>query len=145
MAYGKDWRGDFTAVRVFAKAVASAIYHARMLKTKDKAEDSNKAWYDEVTLLRSASSKREFLDRVLILLEQGHREHPFVGTDLRGEAFNPEKLLECIEGQSFEDFRHLFRMYLIQESKPWVSQEVSDLLEGTDQLLDGNDVGEENE
>ncbi len=122
-----DWKGDYEAVKSFAKAVSSAIYYARILPLTSNPgctnEEKGKAWYDEVSLLRSAPTLRQFLDRALVLLEQGHRASPYVGTERRGEAYSPPALLESIgEGQhSYERFRLLFRMYLIQESKPWVS------------------------
>lgn len=112
MSYA-NWEGDYEAVRKFAKAVASAIYFARQSKA-DEAE-KGKVWYDEVVMLRSAPSARAFLERALILLEQGHREHGQIGTVHRNEDYNPSALLASIgEGRDFETFRDLFRMYLIQ-------------------------------
>jgi len=109
-----DWEGDHEAVRKFARAVASGIYHARM----KGADDPQKAWYDEVTLLRSAPSAKAFLERTMILVEQGHREHSQVGTSHRHEDFDPKSLLSSLgsDRNSFEAFRDLFRMYLVQES-----------------------------
>ena len=115
MSYG-DWKGDHESVRKFARAVASGIYYARM---KDqKAEDRSKAWYDEVTMLRSAPSAKAFLERAMILIEQGHREHSRVGTGHWDQAFDPQSLLSSIgnDRSAFETFRDLFRMYLVQES-----------------------------
>ena len=115
MSYG-DWKGDHEGVRKFARAVASGIYYARM---KDqKAEDRSKAWYDEVTMLRSAPSAKAFLERAMILIEQGHREHSRVGTDHWDQAFDPQSLLSSVgnDRSAFETFRDLFRMYLVQES-----------------------------
>ncbi len=113
MSYGK-WHGDHEAVHKLAKAVASAIYYARM-KGKD---DPGKEWYDEVTLLRSAPTARAFIERVMTLLEQGHRAHSLVGTIHREEAFDPSALSASIgeNRADFETFRDLFRMYLVQES-----------------------------
>jgi hypothetical protein len=113
MSYG-NWRGNHEAVRKLAKAVASGIYHARM---KGK-EDPSKEWYDEVTLLRSAPTARAFIERALILVEQGHRTHSLVGTAHREEAFEPSALFASIgeKRSDFETFRDLFRMYLVQES-----------------------------
>jgi hypothetical protein len=113
MSYGK-WRGNHEAVRKFAKAVASGIYHARM-KEKD---NPSKEWYDEVTLLRSAPTAKAFIERAMILVEQGHREHSLVGTAHREEAFDPSALFASIgeDRSDFETFRDLFRMYLVQES-----------------------------
>jgi hypothetical protein len=118
MSYGK-WQGDHEALRRFAKAVASGIWYARQAG-ESEVEERNKAWYDEVTMLRSAPSAKAFRERVLILIEQGKRKSMFVGTDSRGEDFDPTKILASIgETRSeFETFRDLFRMYLIQESKP---------------------------
>ena len=117
MSYA-TWDGDHEAVRKFAKAVASAIYYLRM---KDEHDDQrrSKAWYDEITLLRSASSARIFMDRALILLEQGHRKNSAIATEHWNEDFNPKSLMESVRehtGREFETFRDLFRMYLIQES-----------------------------
>lgn len=110
----KGWEGDLDAVRKFAKAVASAIYYARM----KGADDPRKNWYDEVTMLRSAPSAKAFIERAMILIEQGHREHSQVGTKHRDEAFDPQALFSSIgdDHSSFEAFRNLFRMYLVQES-----------------------------
>jgi len=118
MSYG-DWNGDHEAVRMFARTVASAIYYARMVK-EQTPEDQRKAWYDEITVLRSAPSAKAFLERALILIEQGHREYSLVGTARRGEAFAPASLLNSIGSDrvAFETFRDLFRMYLVQESTP---------------------------
>ncbi len=116
MSYG-EWKGDHEAVRKFARAVASGIYHARMDEKKDKSE-RGKAWYDEVTMLRSASSAKAFVERAMILIEQGHRKHTQVGTTHRNEAYDPQKLLGSMgdDRGNFETFRDLFRMYLVQES-----------------------------
>jgi hypothetical protein len=115
MSYG-DWKGDHEGMRKFARAVASGIYYARM---KDqKAEDRSKAWYDEVTMLRSAPSAKAFLERAMILIEQGHREDSRVGTGHWDQAFDPQSLLSSVGNDrvAFETFRDLFRMYLVQES-----------------------------
>lgn len=116
MTYG-HWEGDYDAMREFARAVASAIYYARMAG-EDTFEGKQKAWYDEVTMLRSAPSAKAFLERALILIEQGHRKHSQVGTSHRNEAFDPQRLLASIgTGRAeFEAFRDLFRMCLVQES-----------------------------
>ena len=113
MSFG-GWQGDHEAVRKLARAVYSGIYHARM----KGADEPQKAWYDEVTMLRSAPSPKAFLQRALILIEQGHREHFQVGTGHRGEAYDPSALLRSLgnDRRSFEAFRDLFRMYLVQES-----------------------------
>jgi hypothetical protein len=119
MTYG-SWEGDHNAVHAFAKAVASAIYHARMKESSQKRDyaAANKAWYDEVVMLRSSPSAKAFLERALILIEQGHREDSWVGTQHRGEAFDPPRLFDSVgeDRHAFETFRDLFRMYLLQES-----------------------------
>lgn len=116
MTYG-TWKGDHDATRRFARAVASSIYYARMVK-ETEAEGRQKAWYDEVTMLRSSPSAKAFIERAMILIEQGHRENPLVGTVHRNEGFDPDALLKSIghDRAEFETFRDLFRMYLIQES-----------------------------
>lgn len=105
-------------LRKFARAVAEAIYYARQ---KDaKKEERGKAWYDEIVMLRSAPSAKIFKERCLMLLEQGHKESSFVGSKAE-HSYNPavvEELLETNDKAVFEQFRDLFRMYLIQESKP---------------------------
>lgn len=113
-----SWQGDHEAVRKFGKAVASGIYYARMVPAKKRGDDAQKAWYDEVTMLRSASSWKAFREKAQILIEQGHREHSQVGTTHRDEAFDPSALLASLgkDRSSFEEFRDLFRMYLVQES-----------------------------
>jgi uncharacterized protein (UPF0332 family) len=75
MTYG-HWQGDHGAVRAFAKATASAIYHARMKEYTQKKDftRAQKAWYDEVVMLRSSPSAKAFVERALVLIEQGHRE-----------------------------------------------------------------------
>jgi len=122
MSY-EGWDGDYDAVRVFARAVAQAIYYARMRKEQKKGDEAQgKAWYDEVTMLRSASSPQEFFNRALLLLEQGHREERGLGTETWGHAYDPSALFASLKKErrsSFEAFRTLFRMYLIQESKPY--------------------------
>lgn len=112
-----DWQGDYVSVQRFAKAVASGIYFARVANEKT-FKDRGKAWYNEVTMLRSAPSEKEFIQRAMILIEQGHREHSQVGTVHREEAFDPRALCESIgsDRKRFEAFRDLFRMYLVQES-----------------------------
>lgn len=122
MSYDEQQRYsiDHTTVKKFAKAVSSAIYYARQVDVdKDKA-DSNKAWYDEVTLLRSASSAKAFKEKALILIEQAKKKNPFIGTAGNQEDFDPVSLLRSIgdDRNSFEVFRDLFRMYLILESGP---------------------------
>jgi hypothetical protein len=115
MSYG-EWNQDFESVHKLAKAVASAIYFAR--QSKANKEEKGKAWYDEVVMLRSAPTPKAFIERVLILLEQGHKEHGQVGTIHRDEIFDPSDLYKSIgkDRRDFETFRDLFRMYLIQES-----------------------------
>jgi hypothetical protein len=113
MSYG-DWQGDHGALRKLAKAVASSIYHTRM----KGAENPRKNWYDEVVMLRSAPSAKAFIERVMILIEQGHREHGQVGTVHREEDFDPTAISAALgkDRSDFETFRDLFRMYLVQES-----------------------------
>lgn len=118
MSYGK-WSGDHDAVRKFARAVASAIYQARMID-KTARDDQNKVWYDEVVMLRSAPTAKAFIERAMILIEQGKRENQFIGSVGNKEDFDPSALFASI-GDSrteFETFRDLFRMYLVQESTP---------------------------
>jgi hypothetical protein len=121
-----DWQGDHEAVRKFARAVSSGIYHARMAATNE-ADERQKAWYDEVTMLRSSPSPKAFIERAMILIEQGHREHSQVGTTHRDEAFDPSALLSSLgkDRSSFEAFRDLFRMYLVQESTYQVREKES--------------------
>jgi hypothetical protein len=144
MTYG-DWQGDHEAVRAFARATASAIYHARMkecVQRKDWA-GAGKAWYDEVVMLRSSPSAKAFMERALILLEQGHREHSGVATHHRQEAFDPEPILKNIseERTDFETFRDLFRMYLLQESTWGVKAGEVNLIDGEqpDEAVPGGD------
>lgn len=121
MSYG-EWPGDHKELRRFAKAVASGIYFVRM--AKEKKDEQGKAWYDEATMLRSAPTAKAFMERALILIEQGKREKNFVGLEGREENFDPKAIFDHI-GQTreqFETFRDLFRMYLIQESKPYKAQ-----------------------
>jgi hypothetical protein len=119
------WKGNQEAVRKFARAVASGIYQARMAEElrpekpgslDDKWKAARKAWYDEVTILRSAPKETAFFERALILIEQGHREHGDVGTARRDEAFDPAALLASLNDDNFETFKILFRMFLVQES-----------------------------
>ena len=115
MSYA-TWNGDYEVVQSFAKAVSSGIYHARMAAEKTQ-EAQRKAWYDEVTMLRSAPPKA-FIEKALILIEQGHRERSDVGTAHRAEDFDVRKLVHSIgnDRNAFETFRDLFRMYLVQSS-----------------------------
>jgi hypothetical protein len=120
MTYG-GWEGDHEAVRKLAKAVASAIQWARGRDSNGnwlKPAEQRKNWYDEVVMLRSAPSAKAFIERVMILVEQGHREHGQIGTAHRQEDFDPKALLESVgnDRTNFEAFRDLFRMYLVQES-----------------------------
>lgn len=120
MSYG-GWQGDHETVRKFARAVASGIKWARGRDEYGKwlkEEDQRKNWYGEVTMLRSSSSAKAFLERALILIEQGHREHGQIGTAHRNEDFDPKAIQEAIgkDRSDFETFRDLFRMYLVQES-----------------------------
>lgn len=114
-----NWNGDHQAVRKLARAVASGIWVARQKKQNTNA-DKGKAWYDEVTMLRSAPTAKAFFERALILIEQGHRENSFIGTAANDENFDVAALQESIgkDRRAFETFRDLFRMYLIQESTP---------------------------
>ena len=75
----------------------------------------------------------------MILIEQGHREHSQVGTAHKHEDFNPQALLNSIgtDRASFESFRDLFRMYLVQESTYQAKEEPAE--EDT-----GSDVSENN-
>ena len=111
MAYG-EWHGDSENVHKFARAIASAIYYARM----KGADDPGKKWYDEVATLRSAPNPKAFVNRALNLIEIGHRGNTFVGSE-ESHQFEPDSLLQLI-GNEFETFRDLFRMYLVQESRP---------------------------
>lgn len=116
-----SWQGDHESVRKFARAVASGIKWARGRDNSGNwlpDEEQRKNWYDEVTMLRSAPSAKAFVERAMILIEQGHREHSQVGTTHRNEDFDPKSLLSSLGGNrnSFEAFRDLFRMYLVQES-----------------------------
>src|SRR5579871_2107973 len=128
MTYG-NWQGDYEALRRFASAVARGIYAARLLKInktneKEEREARGKAWYDEVTMLRSAPSPRSFIERAMILIEQGKREDSLLGTSLWKQDFDPARLFASI-GETraeFETFRDLFRMYLVQESKPFQAE-----------------------
>jgi len=120
MSYG-DWQGDHEAVRKFARAVASAIKWARGRDEYGrwlKDSEWRKNWYGEVTMLRSAPSAKAFIQRAMILIEQGHREHGEIGTVHRNEDFDPKAIQETIGNSrsDFETFRDLFRMYLVQES-----------------------------
>jgi hypothetical protein len=56
---------------------------------------------------------------------EGHRKHSQVGTTHRDEAFDPSALLSSLgkNRSSFEEFRDLFRMYLVQESTYQVREE----------------------
>lgn len=122
MTYGK-WEGDHEAVRKFARAVASGIYFARQVDLKLSHEDRRKAWYDEVTLLRSAPTPKAFFERAMILIEQGKRENTFIASVSKSEDFDPALLFKSIGNNrvEFETFRDLFRMYLVQESGPRIS------------------------
>ncbi len=104
----------YEAVRKFAKAVSSAIWETR----QRTAENKGKAWYDEVSILRSASTPKAFRERALTLLEQAHRRNPAIATIHREEDFDPIALLASVgdDRREFEAFRDLFRMYLIQQS-----------------------------
>jgi len=114
------------------------IYNARQKPAIKKGEDSGKAWYDEVVMLRSAPTQKVFKERVLTLLEQGHKENPFVGTKHNDEDYNPVDLLNSMgeDRTAFEVFRDLFRMYLIQESTPKKPSETSDQANNDDSNLE---------
>jgi hypothetical protein len=107
----------YQAVHDFAKAVAAGIYFGREVNepTHERRRD---AWYNEVVALRSAPTARSFIDRAMLLVEQGHRTDSRVGTSHRGENFDPSPWLERVEQEPkyFAVFRDLFRMYLVQES-----------------------------
>lgn len=111
MTYG-ECRDDAGNIHMFARAVARAIYYARM----ESSDDPAKRWYDEVATLRSAPNDKAFFNRALNLIELGHRENTFVGTE-EAERFDACELLKSA-GNDFETFRDIFRMYLIQESRP---------------------------
>lgn len=118
MSYG-NWSGDHEAVRKFARAVASAIYQARMIG-KIARDEQNKVWYDEVVMLRSSPTAKAFIERAMILLEQGKKENQFIGSVSNKEDFEPSALFAGIGNSrnDFETFRDLFRMYLVLESTP---------------------------
>ncbi len=144
MTFG-SWQGDHTAARKFAKAVASGIYFSRMA---DKEPDQRqKAWYDEVTMLRSSPSAKAFIERAMILIEQGHREHSQVGTIHRDEAFDPSALFSSLgkDRSSFEEFRDLFRMYLVQESTYQVKEEAGESAGDTETPAESADEDEKEE
>jgi len=120
MSY-RSWTGDHEAVRKLARAVASGIHWARGQDEKGNwlpYEDQRKNWYNEVVMLRSAPTAKVFIERAMIFIEQGHKKNSKVGTVQRDEAFDPALVFKSIgEGRSsFETFRDLFRMYLVQES-----------------------------
>lgn len=125
MSYGQ-WNGNDESIQRFAKAVASGIYFARMVN-QPKPSDRRKAWYEEIAMLRSAPTSRAFIERALILIEQGHREQGQVGTAHRDETFDPKLLFESMgnDQTSFETFRDLFRMYLVQQSSYQAREESS--------------------
>ena len=79
-------------------------------------DNPSKRWYDEVATLRSAPNDKAFFNRALNLLELGHRENIFIGTE-ESHRYEPRDLMKSA-GNDFETFRDLFRMYLIQESRP---------------------------
>jgi hypothetical protein len=118
----ENWKGDHEAVRKLARAVASGIQWSRGRDEKGiffDSKEQRKRWYDEVVMLRSAPSAKTFLERVMILIEQGHREHGQIATVHRDEDFDPKALFDSIGSNrsEFETFRDLFRMYLVQESR----------------------------
>lgn len=119
MSYGK-WSGDHEAVHKFAKAVASGIYYARQVNLAANSEERGKAWYDEVSLLRSSPTPKAFFEKAMILIEQGKRINPFIASSGNEEDFDPVLLFRSIGNNrvEFETFRDLFRMYLVQESTP---------------------------
>ncbi len=131
MSYG-GWQGDHEAVRKLAKAVSSAIQWARGRDNSGnwlKPEERRKHWYDEVVMLRSAPSAKAFIERVMILIEQGHREHGRLGTKHWEEDFDPKAIFAGL-GSDFETFRDLFRMYLVQESTDKGEGETAPVAEG---------------
>jgi hypothetical protein len=127
MTYGK-WQGDnrqeaHETLRRFASAVASGIYYARQAEAP--REEQGKIWYDEATMLRSAPSAKAFFERAMILIELGKRKNNAIGTSIWGQDSDPERLFASI-GETradFETFRDLFRMYLVQESKPFQTEQ----------------------
>jgi hypothetical protein len=123
----QTWDGNHDAVQKLAKAVASSIKYARQNREdkpgrsqKDIWEAKRKAWYNEAIMLRLAPTPRVFFERALILIEQGRLENSFIGSAKEKEDFNIPELCRSIgdNPRSFEIFRDLFRMYLIQESTP---------------------------
>lgn len=138
MSYG-NWSGDHNAVRKFARAIASAIYQARMIDKKTR-DEQNKVWYDEVVMLRSAPTAKAFIERAMILLEQGKRENQFIASVGNKEDFDPSALFASIgdSRSEFETFRDLFRMYLVQESTPKSKTVLPD------DLSNESDLNEEN-
>lgn len=103
---------DHEAVRQFARTVERAIYAARMKEGKEPLKE----WYNEVSILRSAPTHIAFFEHALVLIEQGHKEDSRVKFY---DSFDPVALQESV-GKSrleFEEFRILFRMYLLQSSR----------------------------
>jgi hypothetical protein len=145
-----SWQGDHEAVRKFARAVASGIRWARGRDNSGNwlpDEEQRKSWYDEVTMLRSAPSAKAFIERAMILIEQGHREHSQVGTSHRNEDFDPSALLSSLgkDRNSFEAFRDLFRMYLVQESTYQVREEEPEEIGGPETAEEMADESEKEE
>lgn len=134
MTHGVVPESTREACQKLAEAVSSAIRYARQhesiveakkakdqldnAKSERKYRESRKEWYDEVTLLRSASKARQFFQRVLILLEQGKIEESRIATSDFKQDFNPVEMLQQYEAnpQEFQKFRDLFRMYLMQRT-----------------------------
>ena len=148
-----NWDGDHEAVRKLARAVAAGIYQTRQIpenkpgKTdKEIRAAQGKAWYDEVTMLRSAPTAKAFFERALILIEQGHRDNTFIGTARNDENPDVEALQRSIgkNRREFETFRDLFRMYLIQESTPRNTNTAaaSDEVATTEDELSSDEQGE---
>lgn len=106
-----EWNGNHEMIRKFAQTVERAIFAARMKGSKEP----EKEWYNEVAILRSAPTERDFFEHTLVLIEQGHKEDPTVRFD---NEFDPIVLMNSVNQNRFENFRILFRMYLIQASKP---------------------------
>jgi hypothetical protein len=143
MAYG-ECPGGTGDIQKFARAAAMAIYYGRMDRKDDPDEPAlrravqAKRWYDEVATLRSAPNDRAFFNRALNLLELGHRERTFVGTEEQ-QRYDPGELMKSV-GNDFETFRDLFRMYLIQESRG--TKRVAD---ATPEPVADQDLGESND
>jgi hypothetical protein len=147
MSYG-NWTGDHDAIRKLARAVSSAIQWARGRNSNGdwrSPEEQRKKWYEEVSILRSTPTMKSFIERILILLEQGHREHSQIGASFRDENFDPVAIFNSvgINNKDFETFRDLFRMYLIQESAYKSKDENNDIHDDIAESSENNEGKEE--